>query len=70
MVSFIFNALYAATLIVLGESVFDRDFGTAGTIVVVLMVAGLAVYGGRLVLARRVEVNAGPVDEGVRPGGG
>jgi uncharacterized membrane protein YdjX (TVP38/TMEM64 family) len=53
VLSFIFNGLYAATLIVLGESVFDRDFGTAGTIVVVLVLAGLAIYGGRLIMARR-----------------
>lgn len=42
-VSFLFTGLYAVSFIVLGESIFDRDYGTAGAAVGVLAVLGGAV---------------------------
>lgn len=42
-VSFIFTGLYAVSFIVLGESIFDRDFGTAGVAVGVLAVIGCVI---------------------------
>lgn len=52
-VSFLFTAFYAASFIVLGESIFDRDFGTAGIAAGVLVLAGVGLLVYRLRRARR-----------------
>lgn len=47
-VSFLFTGLYAVSFVVLGESIFDRDYDTAGVAIGVLVVLGLAVAWYRL----------------------
>lgn len=54
-VSFGFTFFYAASFIVLGESIFDRDFGTAGIALGVLAVAGGVLVWFRLRRARRLK---------------
>lgn len=41
-VSFVLTMLYAASFIVLGESIFDRDFSSMGIVLGVLALAGIA----------------------------
>ncbi len=55
LVSFVFTGIYAASFIVLGESIFDRDFGTAGIAVGVLVVCGGALLWFRLKRRRTLQ---------------
>jgi uncharacterized membrane protein YdjX (TVP38/TMEM64 family) len=64
-VSFAFTYAYAATFIIMGESIFDRDFGTVG------IVAGVLFLGAMIVVWRRgvrQRANAPVVPDGAPPG--
>jgi len=54
VVSFVFTGIYGASFIVLGESIFARDFGTAGIAAGVLAAGGGVLVWFRLKRARRL----------------